>query len=508
MRQSRARKMPVASSSPSRRRASKLARPTHAPFERSLATIGFFSPSSNRARKSTKKVVTSTHFVNSQRHLARTTIIGTDTYGLPTTADQDTYLAILKIADDHRINGLVQRDVHFTYAQLLQMQGKAPSGKNYQELEQQLFRMMSVTIKSEDSIWQATKRAYAKEAFRVFDAVLLRGVVDKATGIVATSNFVRLSEWQLDNLNARYSFPIDYDKYRGVRNHIAKALVPILHVWLYASRKAGTFAKSYDEFCQLLNIIEHKYVSRIQDQLGPALDELVALDFLDRWDIQLMKDGRRYKIVFEHGRSFRDAPTIELLLDDSLPVDQIEALTSRGIHPETARTLLDGLAPDQDLVAQLEYHDQRVQLDKRSKARRIANPAGLLVDSIRKNLSPPDTFQSSAELKTREEADATASHERSLERAVRDAYAAYCEHEASNVIDKFKKEDPDKYAAALLTKLAILIKEYPMLMRITPDQRFDQAHLGLIKDAMADVPLKYKQFRAHWLEANVTTHDN
>jgi len=504
--------MPVESSSPSRRhRTSKLARPTHTPFERSLATIGFFSPSSNRSRKSTKKVVSSTHFVNGQRHLARTTIIGTDTYGLPTTADQDTYLAILKVADDHRINGLVQRDVHFTYAQLLQMQGKAPSGKNYQELEQQLFRMMSVTIKSEDSIWQATKRAYAKEAFRVFDAVLLRGVVDKATGLVATSNFVRLSEWQLENLNAKYSFPIDYDKYRRVRNHIAKALVPILHVWLYASRKARTFAKSYDEFCQLLNIIEHKYISRIQDQLGPALDELIALDFLDCWDIQLMKDGRRYKIVFEHGRSFRDAPAIDLLLGDSLSVDRIEALTSRGIHPEAARTLLDCLAPDQDLEAQLEYHDQRVQLDKRSRARRIANPPGLLVDSIRKNLSPPDTFRSSAELSAREEADASARQERSLQRALRDAYAAYCEREASSAIAKVKEEDPDKYAAALEAKLAILIKEYPMLRRISPAQRLEQAHLGLIKDAVADVPLKYKDFRARSLDANVPaigTHDD
>jgi hypothetical protein len=64
---------------------------------------------------------------------------------------------------------------------------------------------------------------------------------------VADKNYVWLSTWQLENINSNYLLPIDLDTYRKLRNQIAKILVPLLQVWLYASRAEGRFEKRYPE---------------------------------------------------------------------------------------------------------------------------------------------------------------------------------------------------------------------------------------------------------------------
>ena len=46
-------------------------------------------------------------------------------------------------------------------------------------------------------------------------------------GTIADANYVWLSEWQLENINQNFLLPIDLFTYRQLKNHIAKALVPL-----------------------------------------------------------------------------------------------------------------------------------------------------------------------------------------------------------------------------------------------------------------------------------------
>ena len=55
---------------------------------------------------------------------------------------------------------------------------------------------------------------------------------------------------------------------------IARVLVPLLQIWLYASQRSGLFEKRYDEVCQLLGLRQYDHLSKITEKLGPALDEL------------------------------------------------------------------------------------------------------------------------------------------------------------------------------------------------------------------------------------------
>ena len=88
-----------------------------------------------------------------------------------------------------------------------------------------------------------TKNAGSKDRFRVFDRAVSFGK-ELSDGKVADKNYVWFSEWQLQNINSNHLLPIDLEAYRELKNHIAKALVPLLQIWLYATRERRRFRKT------------------------------------------------------------------------------------------------------------------------------------------------------------------------------------------------------------------------------------------------------------------------
>ena len=104
--------------------------------------------------------------------------------------------------------------------------------------------MSATTIFSDGAVYVAGQKRFARDRFRVFDRALSFGK-EMEDGTVADANYIWLSAWQLENINNKFLVPIDLETYRELKNHIAKALVPLLQVWLYASKKAESFEKRY-----------------------------------------------------------------------------------------------------------------------------------------------------------------------------------------------------------------------------------------------------------------------
>jgi hypothetical protein len=129
-------------------------------------------------------------------------------------------------------------------------------------------------------------------------------------GTVADKNYVWLSEWQLENINNNHLLPIDYESYTKLKNHIVKALIPILQVGLYATRYATQdtedlrFEKSYHDLCAFLGIKPFLYLSQIRQQVKPSLDELKNHGYISKWTIEPTADQQDYKIIFYHGKKF------------------------------------------------------------------------------------------------------------------------------------------------------------------------------------------------------------
>lgn len=113
--------------------------------------------------------------------------------------------------------------------------------------------MSSTTIISNGVVYIAGKKRFARDRFRVFDRAVSFGK-EMEDGTIADANYVWLSSWQIDNINNKHLLPIDLETYQQLKNHIAKALVPLLQIWLFASHKAGSFEKRYDELCEILNV--------------------------------------------------------------------------------------------------------------------------------------------------------------------------------------------------------------------------------------------------------------
>jgi len=446
--------------------------------EKNLASLGFFTPSSKRTRNEKAKTVAVMVVIDGKRIEAKATIAPTALFGLPITADQDKWLALHKILEDIQArDGQVTNPVSFSSAELLALlKIYKDSGKNYRDVSDWLDVMVGTTIVSEGAVYFAGKRTFGKDTFHVFDRAVSFGK-ELPDGSIADKNYVWLSQWQLQNINEHHQLPIDLDTYRQLRNHIAKALVPLLQIWLYATRDDGVFEKRYSELCQILDIRQWTYPSKIKEKLGPSLDELKQFGYLADWRIETTSDRQGFKVLFFHGEKFHSdrrarqsrkqlsnhSPEMfsessqrpgESNRDDRQQLQRahtafaatsapphfdsvlVSELTLRGISEKKAHELLANLKPgqEQNLVAQLEHAEHLI---KQSQIP-INNPAGFIIRLVEYNTPVPDGFQTNAQRTAREERQRQEGERRAAKDARQQLEWAY---------DEYRDTEIDRYIA-------------------------------------------------------------
>lgn len=417
-----------------------LIEPDFVRMEKNIAAFGFFTPSSKRI-KNAAKIIKFTQTINGNRVEAEVKISPNIEYGIPITADQDKYLAFQKIIErTKREKGTVENPITFSAAELIKLLGQSDAGLNFKEVYEWLDLMQGTQIKSQGAIWIAGKKRFATDVFNLFSRV--KRVGDELDdGSVADKNYVWLSDWYLENLNAYYLLPVDFESYKQLKNNISKALIPLLQVWLYASRETGAFEKRYSEICQVLNIKNYTYLSDIKRFFGRSLDELVQRGYLSNWEVKKTSDGKDFKIVFRHGHKFyadriavkklagRKTKTSENRRTEPLkpanrtkiPEIEKEAVkvpnflseTTSVNQPDTAFTenLPDAVTADQrELVSRL-HIEYQISFEKAYElatkrpveaARQLAafpfreiapnNKAGFLIEAIERSFSLPDPY--------------------------------------------------------------------------------------------------------------------
>ena len=385
-------------------------------IEKNLAELGFFTPASKRVKNLKSKTISFTREIDGNRVDCKVTFVPGALYGLPSTADQDKWLAFQKFVTALQNEfGRVDNPITFLSADLLRLLGQTSSGTNFKDIDEWLDRMWSTSIISEGVIYYASKKVRVKDRTPI--KVFARAVTAGATledGSIAEKNYVWLSDWQLENVNHGHQMPVDFEAYKRLKNNIAKTLVPLLQVWLYASREKGVFEKRYDEICQLLDTTEYKHASKIVEKLGPSLDELKQQEYLAEWRIEKTSDGDGFKIIFHHGEKFhRDlrrrltaggvqaepAKTQEAALVPQFPQEPdselLAELIGRGIGESGARKLLARLPADRPVRALLEWGDQEIS----RRPGKIENPAGFYIRLLEEHSAPPPTSDTSGRSK-------------------------------------------------------------------------------------------------------------
>lgn len=396
--------------------------------EKNLNSFGFFTPSHKRLESLNEKTVTV--FVRDnggQRTEARATILPNKHYGLPTTADQDKYFAFQKIVQDLRWReGQVTNPVSFSSAEMLRLIGRKKSGQGYKEIADWMERMTLTGIRSEGVVYLAGSRKYMRDTFTVFSRVVTVGR-EMPDGSRADRNYVWLSDWQLENLNASYVLPIDYDAYRSLRLNISKALLPLIQIWFYASSRASTFRieKRYSNLCELLSIRRYQHLSKIKEILAPSLDELQQIRILETWEVQKTVDGQDYKVVLSPGDRFLSQHRLRNQERPHHP-EALSALLQRGIHPDRARKILAHTIDPQTVLDLLEYGD--AEIHRRSLTRDpIHNPPGFFIYLLESNFPIPPTFETTRRRALKQQPITPDQQNELRLEILRQDYTAYCE---------------------------------------------------------------------------------
>jgi hypothetical protein len=218
-----------------------------------------------------------------------------------------------------------------------------------------------------------------------------------------------LSEWQLENVNNRHTLPIDYDVYRTLQLHIAKALVPLLQIWFYASRREQCAERRYSDLCSLLGLQRFKALSRIKQQFGPSLDDLKEKGFVSTWDLTKTTDESDYKLCLWAGSAFVSAADIraadnpdKIALLSARQGEILRALVERGVREDRARQLLIDLPEDQPALDQIEWGDVEVKRKEHTREP-IQNPPGFYVYLLICNYPVPASFETTHKRMLREQ---------------------------------------------------------------------------------------------------------
>ena len=438
--------------------------------ERNLNSLGFFIPAkkgkpTHEERSRVRTIRYPAREVQGRMMHQSATIIPSPEHGLPTTADRDKYMALMKIVTDAKARlGDVQNPVAFTTYDLLKHLGHNTGGKNYEEVNQFLERMTATTIKSENAIYFHRSKLYQRDIFHVFDRVVLVGQ-EMPDGSVAQCNYVFLSQWQLENINANYLLRMDFNAYVSLKKDIGKALFGHLHVWFYASR-CRPVERRYAELCQLLDIRRWNHLSKIRQILAPSLEELQRIRYLQEWDVVRTADGEDYKLVLSPGE--RIVSVLKPRVNGSFTqgnecIDPASASTlvdmvKRGIREADARRLLLDVPNDQYIPDQIEWFDELMRRMRSS----VQNPPGFLYTMIRDGWPVPADFVTlrkralQRELQERKIADpeSVAEAQRSLRKMhLEEHYRRYREEETDrSIAEKFPGQ-------ALQRKLSVLKKE-------------------------------------------------
>jgi hypothetical protein len=459
-------------------------------FEKNLLQIGFFGANDSRDKNRTSRRIEQVVYRNGHKVKVAAEFRGSEQLGLPSTTDRDKFIALLKILSEERVKtGQIANPIRFSGYRMIQELGLSRNGEIYDEIVLWGKRMTDTTITSEKVVYRAAKKVYSDEVLHVFRSFKRTGESNLNGSDRQEHYEVTLEDWLIENLNQRYVIPEDFNAYKMLTRPTAKGIFGNLHLWFHASQ-GRTVEKDYAELCNLLNVQVYPHLSKIRSTMGLALNELVNIKYLDKWDVQPMSSKDGYKIVLSPGPALmrvlresypeqRELPTAKS--EDSKiassPEDEaIQLLKRHGILPAKCATLVERFGAD--LVCDtVEYLETQMNTGKRNG---IENPAGLIIYSLEKELPVPAGFISS---RRREMMRQAAERDRAKEEARQALESAYMRwvdgkrHEA--LAERFSGEELEVKISEVIK---VKSKSDTLFRRVPPAQHRNLAMQLIMKE--------------------------
>lgn len=374
-------------------------------FETNLLQIGFFSAQDTRKKKrDTLRRLEQTITRDGQRIRVTAEFRSSELLGLPSTADRDKFLALMKIVSEQRARqGTIQNPIRFSGYRLLRELGHSDAGQNYDEISNWGRRMADTTITSERVVYFSARKRYSDKTIHVFRSFQRIGESNLDNTDRTEAYEVELEDWLLENLNHGYVVPEDFSAYKMLTRPTAKGIFGNLHMWFHASQ-GRQVEKDYTELCNYLNVKAYPHASKIRETMGPSLDELVKVRYLSSWELERMTTKPGFKFVLlpgeellrviaiSHRKQLPDKSGNPLELSKAQQT-AIDALLEHGVLPAKAKVLVTQQDPEL-IIDQIEYASSQVVPDSRGR-KKIGNPAGFIIYNIEQRVPVPSSFMTS-----------------------------------------------------------------------------------------------------------------
>lgn len=167
-----------------------------------------------------------------------------------------------------------------SYRNLARIMGVPCNGQFIKRVKAAILKMIMTGITTKKAYYNKHKRVWMEQAFHLYEKAVFIGQ-EMDDGTIADMNYLYLSEPYLQNINASYVCPIDYDLLRSLRP-IAGRLYEILSVKFYGHPDFIQYR--YSNLCKLLPVKCWRQLSQAKKQLNPAHEELVRRAFLRSYE--------------------------------------------------------------------------------------------------------------------------------------------------------------------------------------------------------------------------------
>ena len=345
-------------------------------------------------------------------------------YGYPGPFDREVHKAIEQIINELPLPIRNPIPLGSLYNLCKRMGIDKYGGSQYRKIKKSLKRITVTSIESKGAFYSKEKEEWIEDVFHLYDRVVFKGA-KLPDGRIADTNYLFLNSWYLDNINAHYVKPVDWNYYKILETPTSQRLYELLSVKFYGLiRKGGKFISyKYSTLCSLLPITQQRHMSKAKQVLDPTHHKLKETGFLEGWDWEELpqegkeKDwliryypGRRAKEEIERfkGREqselmlppHKDEDVIEskeeLSIEDSNVVEQ---LTQRGVTLVTAKKLVKCYSAEQ-IQKQVEVFDW---LKERKSPLVEKNPGGFLRKAIEEDYQPPQEYLEQQDRKDKEQ---------------------------------------------------------------------------------------------------------
>jgi len=166
------------------------------------------------------------------------------------------------------------------FRELARMMGVTYTGRFTEKVKHGLTAMMRTAIISKRSYYNKTKKAWTEEKFHLYDKIIFKGK-QLPDGRIAEINYAYFTSGYLDNLNAMYVRPIDFEYLKSLKP-IASRLYEILGVKFYGHTDFIQY--KYSTLCRLLPLKQQKTMGLARQQFDGAHERLKQTGFLTGYE--------------------------------------------------------------------------------------------------------------------------------------------------------------------------------------------------------------------------------